>query len=69
MVKQINNFNFIAIPCPTAAINKNKQDSTETIIVEDGNCPINYDYSLISTIFRSDSTIAFKILSPLKTQE
>jgi hypothetical protein len=62
MVKQINNFNFSPIPCPVDALNQNKQNLVNTIIVEDGNCPGNSNFPQVTAILRKDSTVAFKIL-------
>ena len=66
LIKEINNLNFVTNSCPTKDLNQSKQNLANTIVVEDGNCPVNHKFSLISTIFRQDSTVAFRILSPLK---
>lgn len=61
-VGQINNITFVTSMCPSEEFKPNQKNMNE-IIIDDGNCPPNNSYNIVSTITRKDATVAFRILS------
>lgn len=60
-VGQINNVIFTTSMCPSVAFNP-AQKNMNAIVVDDGNCPLNNNYNMLTTITRRDATVAFRIL-------